>query len=1197
MLTFRAGAPGGVEQAKAYTAHLLERTLPEDQMALADYYGRRSSVDEALAEGMGSIPRTLEGMTPEVAAAFGVDTSRPLSREEFGNILGGRRADGSALPGHQREIRAYKSKDGEAPERDRTAWMDLCLSAPKKVSLAWFAAGTEGERQGILQAHRTAVLETIRHIEKEVAFATFGHGRDESKGVEPGRMGFITVDHFTSRPTVRVARPDPTTGQVTTELYTAPLVAGDVQLHTHVITPNLILTESGRAMSIDTTRIAGRVKEFGAIYQGILDRGLREMGVQTRIDPKTHTVDLPCIPDHVAVAFSKRSMNGAAAAAEYAKRQGHDWTAMPAEQRAAMLKAAIKEGRKGKGDDLANLASWRKQAADLGWKHTTAVGMGPHAPVQTGPERVMEGADAARPYLSAALEKDAVLTGSDVRLAAARGLLAAGAMQTPEDVRAVAVKLARDGVDQDGQRTQLLFPMGGDRQRPERTLVTTGLHKAQEERVMELAREATGPAAGGGLPRALLDKMLEPARLQKILGSSKPIQFSDEQRAAYLKAGGDGLLGVTIGGAGAGKTTLIAPLVSAWKEDGREVWGTAQAWRQAQALRDAGVEGSRVWALDPFIKKAQANPEMLHARSVVVLDEFSLIGTKQLLQLQELQKERGFKLQLVGDQRQCQAISAGNLMDLLERALGSENIPAVIRSVRQQSEQERELVRMFRHGEVEGALGLMRDQGRARLVHGDHGDVVRHVAERWDTIRQEHKDDPNFRLGVAAPTNADALAISRAIRDIKQSRGEVGANVASLDATDGKGNAFALDLAPGDRVRLFERTRGLFTNSRGQDLSLFVGNNGSVLTVLEVRPSAEPDKGGIVVRTAEGKSAFVPWGEITDRPTGRIKLTYGDALTINSAQGVTDDKYLVTMPSGSAQMNLFMAHVGNSRHRISSEFIGSFGAEAEQVQLRRPVNAPALSAPEMEAAVWANVTRNLKREPVKATAMNLVTQAQNGFRKAREAFQGGMRRRETRAQLGMPETTLRRQVQESRVEHGLAPVVAQIEMALQGQGAVIDKLGGKPPALPPPLPTPRVDPKLGMAEIRMNALAPIVAEGRMALDDAVRAVMEAHRSELVAKGQVVWNPVHQMAVTRERRPMPAEGWEKLLLGKIDTYDRGGKAALWSEPARPELWVAPRAKEAPAAAPGRAQVHKQKAAPSAAPPRSNQHKRTGPRRGR
>jgi conjugative relaxase-like TrwC/TraI family protein len=188
-----------------------------------------------------------------------------------------------------------------------------------------------------------------------VGMATFGHGR-KATGEEAGRLGFIKVDHFTARPTLSITRPDPTTGVSATEIYSV-MAAGDPQIHTHTIVPNVLVTESGRILSIDTKRIAGRIHEFGAIYQGVLGAKLEALGVSTDLDPRTKMLRLTAIPEDVVQAFSKRTTQGEGAAEEYAQQHGLVWSNMPTDQRVAMLKAALKERREGKGDDLANIAS------------------------------------------------------------------------------------------------------------------------------------------------------------------------------------------------------------------------------------------------------------------------------------------------------------------------------------------------------------------------------------------------------------------------------------------------------------------------------------------------------------------------------------------------------------------------------------------------------------------------------------------------------------------------------------------------------------------------------------------------------------------------------------------------------------------------------------------------------------------------
>ncbi len=190
--------------------HLLEHTLPAEQMKVAEYYAQGQGVDEALAQGMGCVPTPRADMHPDVADALGIKPGQMLNEAELANLLSGRRADGAELPGHQRGVTSYQAGEEGGQDRARISYMDLTFSAPKSVSLAWAFAETDAERNSILQAHRDARDATLRYIEREVGKAGFGHGRQG--GEERGHLAWITADHFTSRPTVAVTRPDPMTG-------------------------------------------------------------------------------------------------------------------------------------------------------------------------------------------------------------------------------------------------------------------------------------------------------------------------------------------------------------------------------------------------------------------------------------------------------------------------------------------------------------------------------------------------------------------------------------------------------------------------------------------------------------------------------------------------------------------------------------------------------------------------------------------------------------------------------------------------------------------------------------------------------------------------------------------------------------------------------------------------------------------------
>src|SRR3954469_4848344 len=116
--------------------HLREQTIPEEMVAMADYYLR--GVKRAEVAGTAAIPR--QDMPVAVAQALGLDVTRTATHEEVVNLLQGRRADGEEIVGRQ----TYKV----GPGRDRITYVDFTFSAPKSVSVAMALAPTDAERPG-----------------------------------------------------------------------------------------------------------------------------------------------------------------------------------------------------------------------------------------------------------------------------------------------------------------------------------------------------------------------------------------------------------------------------------------------------------------------------------------------------------------------------------------------------------------------------------------------------------------------------------------------------------------------------------------------------------------------------------------------------------------------------------------------------------------------------------------------------------------------------------------------------------------------------------------------------------------------------------------------------------------------------------------------------------------------------------------
>ena len=250
--------------------------------------------------------------------------------------------------------------------------------------------------------------------------------------------------------------------------------------------------------------------------------------------------------------------------------------------------------------------------------------------------------------------------------------------------------------------------------------------------------------------------------------------------------------------AGSGKSTLLKPLVRAWQADGRVVHGIALAWRQSDDLAEAGIPAANTRAVAAFLRGLETGAVALDRKSVVVVDEVGLLGTRQLNAIMAAQAERQFQLVMIGDPKQMQAVEAGPVIELLRRALGADKVPELGTSVRQKAAEERETVLMFRNGQTEEAVRRKDANGTLRIVPGGYEEAVEHVAALWRQRREANRERPGFTISVSAPSNAEAHDISLAIRQCRRSMGEIGADKITVSATDGVGErGYELALAVG----------------------------------------------------------------------------------------------------------------------------------------------------------------------------------------------------------------------------------------------------------------------------------------------------------------------------------------------------------------------------------------------------------------
>jgi conjugative relaxase-like TrwC/TraI family protein len=721
---------------------------------------------------------------------------------------------------------------------DRTVGYDFTFSVPKSVSLLY----TLYDDQGILQAFRESVVETMRGIESEMQTRVRKNRRDENRTT--GNMVWAEFIHTTSRPVDGV--PDP-------------------QLHAHCFAFNTTWDEQERQWKAGQFRgLKADAPYFQSAFRVRLANKLQDLGYG--ISRKRDDFEITGVPAAVIKRFSRRTEEIERVAAE---------KGITDPNRKAELGATTREKKNDELSWVQLLREWDSRLTDRERQalRATYSRKVPHARAMAGEGPAVE---FALEHLSArepSSPERKVLTE-----AMKRGL---GAVT----VEGVARELAR--------RPLIRGLHNG------KAMVATWGMKVAEERLIEFGRQGRGKCR----PFGNADRPFVHDWLNKGQKAAVRHVLSARDRVMVIR-----------GAAGTGKTTLEDELRLALAEAKVPVVAVAQSTTAVDELKqEAGFKEAATIAHFLLNKKMQAAIK----GGLLLVDEASLVGTRDMRQLFDIVSEQGARIALVGDKRQHRSVSAGEPLRLLEERAGLP-VAEVDEILRQQDGDYRKAAQYLSKGK--SAEGFAELEKKGWIVEIPHAGRYWVMAQGYlSTILEKKKDGTHKTALCVSPTHAEGHRITHFIRGALKGEGKLGeervfSTWLPAHLTDPQ-KQDATNYEPGDLLQYHKNAPGQKNGSRrivaeGEALPLGYADRYEVYrpTTLSL---ARGDRVRVTVNgwTKDGKhklkngtlltvQGFTPQGDvIVDKGWVIGKefghLAHGYVVTSHAAEGRTVDKVFI----------------------------------------------------------------------------------------------------------------------------------------------------------------------------------------------------------------------------------------------------------------------------------------------------------------
>jgi conjugative relaxase-like TrwC/TraI family protein len=1022
------------------------RKLSADRV---DYYVREIARNyEEYLSGHGEAPGEYLGGGSKALGKHGI-----CSEEEFRRLFAWRHPNtGERL--------------GRAPRKDGMPAWDLVLRPVKDVAIL-YALGDDPTRRAARGAHQAGVEAAVGYLDGQVGTRT---GHDGAEHVVGEGLVVVGFAHRTSR-------------------------AGDPLLHTHLVIVNRIQGPDGRWRTLDGRDLLHHRRAADAVYRAAYQHELtRTLGIAWGEADRWGNRAIVGMPRELVRAFSKRHEQITAELDRLEREEGKPRTAR-------LVQYVVHATRPAKTHETPETlyAGWQAEARALGYD----------------PERLMDavcGREVVRSVLDPR-EPDGKLPRSVrhafAQLAGPEGLTANASTFARRDVlvalggRLAAVAPAELEQLADRFVAERAVSVVAERAVGERRYTTPELLKVEER----LLAAAAGRAAEqvGVCPHAAV---------REALVAHPTIGTDQEAMVRDVTQGGAGVQ-VVVGKPGTGKTYTLGAARHAWQLAGYRVVGAAPTGIATVCLHMEGFEEiATVDALLGELDTAGRRPgrparvgmgevdgPVLDARTVLVVDEAGMLGSRKLGRLLDHAQHAGAKVVLVGDDRQLAAIEAGGGFRGLRLRLGA----SVLEENRRQAEAwQRQALEDMRNGDVDQAVAAYREHGR--LVAAETPGKLKQalVADWWRLFDPDNRTES---LVILTRLRGEADQFNLACQQLREEAGQLGGE--RLQVGD---RSFAVgDLVVCGKNAL--QSLGVANATRGR------------ITDIDV------EQRQLTLALGDGKQVTLPRAYLDERPRwwlrgnpDRRTLDLAYATTGHKAQGLTVERALVRV-TGAEDGNWL--HVQTSRAKRETMLYAVVGPEPRDVELDEP--------PSPARTVDEQLAQGLRRDGSERLASD--TRARLNLRQMSKHELRAERKRLAQVLAQAPPDRARLLAHTTRLREQAEQAWAQAQRDAEAARQRVEELGRGPAAL------------LRRREVaQAREHAGLAATGaQLARGQAERATDRQREARQAQQGYQAWREDHAEDLAAERATTRELAWQTRVAATAAELDRPAWAAELGEP--------------------------------------------------